>query len=153
MSTAVAARPADATEAHVFHSAAEMREIFDSVLSAVNSDERAGALLQATGMRMRVECPDVKATVQIVASDDDGSFIEWRFDRRGGAKPKLVLTMDSEVANEWLQGRESVPMAIAHRRMKCSGEARFALLYLPAMKLIAGPYRRLVKARYPHLAL
>jgi hypothetical protein len=37
--------------------------------------------------------------------------------------------------------------------MTCSGEARSALLYLPALKLVAGPYRRVVSSAYPHLAL
>src|SRR5215211_198660 len=136
-----------------FRSAAEMREVLDRALAAVNEDERAGSLLQATGMRLRVECPDVGGLIQVAASDDPDSFIEWRFDRRARWKPKLTLTMDSDVANEWLQGRESVPMAIAHRRMTFSGEARSALLYLPAVKLISVPYRRVVSSAFPHLAL
>lgn len=156
MSVAVATRPKRAskrtTQGEAFRSAAEMREVLDRVLAAVNGDERLGPLLQATRLQLAIVCPDVKGVVQVAASDEPGSYICWRFDRRGGQKPNLVLTMDSAVANEWLQGGESVPMAIAHRRMKCSGDARYALLYLPAVKLIAGPYRRLVRSQYPHLA-
>ena len=130
-----------------------MREVLDRTLSAVNEDDRAGSLLQAAGIRLRIECPDVSGLVQVAASDSPDGFIVWRFDRRAPWKPKLIMTMDSEVANEWLQGKVSVPMAIAHRRMACSGEARSALLYLPALKLIAGPYRRVVSSAFPHLAL
>ena len=44
-------------------------------------------------------------------------------------------------------------MAIARGQVQCAGDARSALLYLPAAKLITDPYRRLVAAEYSHLAL
>ena len=37
--------------------------------------------------------------------------------------------------------------------MKSVGEARWALLYLPAVKLISAAYTRVVDSGYPHLAL
>jgi hypothetical protein len=61
--------------------------------------------------------------------------------------------MDSEVANAWLQGRESVPVAIARRRMKYTGNARDALRYLPVLKVISERYRKVVRSDYPHLAI
>jgi hypothetical protein len=61
--------------------------------------------------------------------------------------------MDSDVANGWLQGAESVPVAIARGEISCSGDARCALLYLPAVKLLHEPYRKLLRERYPHLLL
>ena len=156
MATAVASRPKTKPRTgreHGFRSAAEMREVLDRTLTEVNGDQRVGPLLQATGLRLRIECPDVNGVLQVVASRDPDSYLEWRFDRRGASKPRLVLTMDSDVANEWLQGRVSVPIAIAHGRMKSAGEARWALLYLPAVKLISGAYTRVVDSGYPHLVL
>jgi len=139
--------------AHAFRSADELHEVFARLFETLNRDDRVGPLLQAARLRMRIVCPDVRGVIQVWPGEDSGAYLEWRFDRRGGVKPQLELTMDSDVLNEWMQGRESVPMAIAHRRMKCSGEARVALLYLPAVKLIAGPYRRLIKSAYAHLVL
>lgn len=155
MAVAVATRPAAsrASGRRAFRSAAELREVFTRLLGDINADDRVGPLLAATRLRLRIVCPDVKGVVAVWADGDRDAYVEWRFDRRGGVKPKLELTMDSDVLNEWLQGRESVPMAIAHRRMRCSGDARVALLYLPVLKLMAGPYRRLVESGYPHLAL
>jgi hypothetical protein len=156
MATAVASSTKTKVEApagHGFQSAAEMREVLDRTLTAVNGDQRVGPLLQASGVRLRIECPDVHGVLQVFASRDSDSYLEWRFDRRGAGKPRLVLTMNSDVANEWLQGRLSVPIAIAHGRMKSAGEARWALLYLPAVKLISGAYTRVVDSGYPHLAL
>jgi hypothetical protein len=136
-----------------FRSADEMREVLDAALTAVNADRTSGSLLNATGLRLRLECPDLGVVLNLAASDGPDSFIEWRFDDDVPWKPKLELKMDSEIANGWLQGKESIPVAIARGRVRNAGDARCALLYLPAAKLIQDPYRRLVRRRYRHLAL
>ena len=46
-----------------------------------------------------------------------------------------------------------MPVAIARRRMKYSGNARDALRYLPVLKLISERYRKVVRSDYPHLAI
>jgi hypothetical protein len=150
MATAAATR---ARGGRRFRSAEEMREVLDRVLTVVNRDENAGPLLQATGMRFRLRCPELKLVLSIAASERSGSYIEWSFSGSVGWKPRLELTMGSEVANRYLQGAESVPIAIARGRIRCSGESRSVLLYLPAARLIQRPYKRLVRAEYPHLAL
>jgi hypothetical protein len=134
-----------------FRSAEEMREILDRVLSAVDADEDAGPLLRATGMRLSLICPDLDLAVNIAASDDPDSCIEWSFSDSPQWKPKLELTMSSSVANAYLQGATSVPVAIARGEIRCSGDARAALHYLPAARLITGPYRELVASDYEHL--
>ena len=48
--------------------------------------------------------------------------------------------MTAEVANRYLQGRESLAIAIARGQVGCRGVAD-ALLYLPAARLICEPYR------------
>jgi hypothetical protein len=136
-----------------FRSREEFREVLDAALAAVNADRGAGSLLNATRLRLRLECPDLGVVLNLAASDRPDSFIEWRFDDGVAWKPKLELKMDSEVANAWLQGKESIPIAIARGRVANAGDARCALLYLPAIKLIREPYQRLVRKRYRHLAL
>jgi hypothetical protein len=136
-----------------FRSAAEMREILDRVLTRVDADEQAGPLLRATGMRLRLRCPDLDLAVNIAASNDPDRCIEWTFADRRPWEPRLELIMSSAVANAYLQGAASVPVAIARGEIRCSGDARAALHYLPAAKLITGPYRELVAAEYPHLAV
>jgi hypothetical protein len=136
-----------------FRSAAEMREILDRVLTQVDADEKAGPLLRATHMRLTLRCPDLDLAVNIAASQDAERCIEWTFSGRAPWEPKLELTMSSAVANAYLQGAASVPVAIARGEIRCSGDARAALLYLPAAKLITGPYRDLVATEYAHLAI
>ena len=153
MGAATATRSHDRARRHAFRSAREMREVLDRTFAKVNEDDRMGPLLRAMGLDLGVECPDVRLRVLVAASERPDTWIEWSFDRDPGRDPKFLLMMNSEVANRWLQGRESVAMAIAHRRMKCIGDARSALRYLPAVKLISAPYRRIVRAGYPHLTL
>lgn len=136
-----------------FRSSEEMREILDRVLAEVNEDERAGPLLRATRMRLRLRCPDLGLAVNIAASEDPDSCVEWSFSERAPWEPKLELAMDSAVANAYLQGKASVPIAIARGQIQCTGDARAALLYLPAAKLITHPYKELVAAEYSHLVV
>jgi hypothetical protein len=136
-----------------FRSAEEFRDVLDAALAAVNADRTAGSLLNATKLRLRLEVPDLGVVLNLAASDRPDSFIEWRFDDDVSWRPKLELKMDSEVANAWLQGKESIAVAIARGRVRNAGEARCALLYLPATKLIQEQYRRLVRKRHRHLAL
>ncbi len=57
--------------------------------------------------------------------------------------------MDSEVANAYLQGGESLAVGIARRRVRFGGAAGAALRYLPALRLICAHYRRIVKRLPP----
>jgi hypothetical protein len=157
MTPVVATRPRSRTREiaaeHDFRSAAELREVLDRTFEAVDRNATAGTRLRAAGLNIRVEVTDLKEVVSVRASDEPGHYIQWRFDRRGRPKPRLVLSMGSETANAWLQGRESIPMALARRRMKCVGNARDALRYLPVLKVISERYRKIVRSDYPHLAI
>ena len=132
-----------------FRSAEEMREILDRALSAANADEEAGPLLRATGMRLRLICPDLDLTVNVAASDDPDSCIEWSFSDVPSGSRSSSWTMSSSVANA-SKGRRA-PVAIARGEIRCSGAARAALHYLPAARLITGPYRELVATEFQHL--
>jgi hypothetical protein len=142
-----------ASERTGFDSAQELREVLEEVLTELDRDEISGPLLRATGLRLRFEFPDVGLVLNTAAADDPHHHIQWRFSEQAGWKPGLELTMDSEVANRFLQGKESLPIAIARRQVQCRGESRLALLFLPALGLIVEPYRRAIRERHPELAL
>jgi hypothetical protein len=133
-------------------SAEEMREVLGRALRELDADQHAGPLLRAAGLSLRLEMTDIDLVVRVAASDEGEHHLKWSF----GDPPepaKLVLRMDSATANAYLQGEESLAIAIARGKVRTSGESRTALLYLPAMRLVVEPYRRLVKERYPHLSL
>ena len=136
-----------------FRSAAEAREVLDAMFRMVNDDERIGALLRATRLRIRYELTDLELVVNVATAEGMDENIRWAFSDDGDWTPKLSLSMDSATANAYLQGRTSLPIAIARGRVRCSGDTRTTLLYLPANRLVVEPYRRIVRDRYPHLAL
>jgi hypothetical protein len=134
-------------------SRAEFRELLDRALTEVDGDTRAGTLLRATGLRLRFEFPDLALVLNVAATEEGEHHLRWAFADSAEWQPKLELRMDSAVANGYLQGRESLAIAIARRQVRCSGEARIALLYVPAIRLLCGPYRRIVESDYSYLAL
>lgn len=152
MSSAVAVRRARAGKPAV-RSGAEFRELLERVLAEVDADERTGSLLRAAGLAVRFEFTDLGMVLNVAASDDPDHHLRWEFSDRVDWSEKLELKMDSETANSYLQGRESLAVAIARGRVRCRGESRVALLYLPAIRLLCEPYRGVVTDEFPHLAI
>jgi hypothetical protein len=145
---------AEARKKHVDRlTQAEFRGLLDDVLRAVDDDERAGAALEATDLRIRFEFPDLALVLQVAASDDPDRYLEWSFDDDPSWQPRLEIEMDSAVANGYLQGKDSIAVALARGKVRCRGESRFALLYLPAIRLLVGPYRRLITTEHPSLVV
>jgi hypothetical protein len=131
----------------------ELRAALDRTLRDLDDDHTRGPLLRATGVRMRLEFPDVGLVLNVAASEEPGRHLRWSFDPGVDWEPKLELTMDSETANGYLQGRESLAIAIARGRVRFRGDSRATVLFLPAVRLIVDPYKRVVSQDYPHLAL
>jgi hypothetical protein len=61
------------------------------------------------------------------------------------------MSMSSETANKYFQGKENVPVALARRRIKAGGDVKAALSLIPVTKPIYPRYTALVEAEYPHL--
>ncbi len=133
-------------------SAAQLRDLLDRALAAVDADDEAGSLLRATGLRARLRVPDLGVSLDVAPSEEGDHHVSWAFDSHRRA-PKVELIMDSRAANAYLQGRESLAIAMARNRIRYRGEARCALRYLPAMRVVVDEYRRLVRDDYPELAV
>jgi hypothetical protein len=134
-------------------SADQLRELLDETLREVDADERAGSLLRAAGIRMRFRFPDLDMVLNVAPSEEREHHLRWGFSDAGASAPKLDLVMDARVAHAYLQGKESLAIAIARGRVRASGDARCALVYLPALRLVVERYRGLVAERHPELAL
>jgi len=132
-------------------SVTEFRELLDEALSELDTDEKTGPLLRAAGLRMRFDFPDLGMVLNVATSEEPGHHLRWEFSDAVDWEPKLTFSMDSQIANAYLQGKESLAIAIARGRVRYKGDTRCALLYVPALRLVVGPYRRLVRREYPHL--
>jgi hypothetical protein len=135
-----------------FESARELREVMDEVFSMMNSDPEMGPKLRDADCPQRFEFSDYDLVVNIRATreGEDGNLVwEWSDDVEW--KPKVEMTMSSEVANRYFQGKENVPMAVARRRIKAGGDLKAALALIPITKPIYEQYRGYVERERPHL--
>ena len=133
----------------------ELRELIEHALGDLDIDERRGALLRATGLQVRLEVTDLDLVLRVRASDDVAHHLSWAFagDEDAVGPAGLTLAMDSATANAYLQGRASLPVAMARGQVRCSGDLSRALVYLPALHLLVEPYRAWMTKLHPHLAV
>src|SRR6188472_4383551 len=87
---------------------AELRPLLDETLADLDADDRAGSLLRAAGLRLRFQFPDLGMVLNVAPSEEAGHHLRWSFSDAGDWEPKLELVMDSQVANAYLQGQESL---------------------------------------------
>jgi hypothetical protein len=135
-----------------FKSPAEFREVMDQVFGLMSTDPDMGPKLHEADTPQRFEFPDVDmvATIRAAATVKGGQHLEWTW-VDGEWDYDVEMTMDSDVANRYFQGRENVAMAIARRRIKAGGNVKKALAILPITKPVFEMYRELLQKEHPHL--
>ena len=135
-----------------FSSEDEFVEVIDAVFSMMDEDPEMGPKLRDADVPQRFEFTDVDMVVNIRAAEggEDGN-LHWEWTDDVDWEPKVRMTMSSETANRYFQGKENVAMAIARRRIKAGGDVKAALSLIPITKPVYGRYRALVEAEYPHL--
>jgi len=135
-----------------FESAKQFREVIDKVFEIMSTDPEMGPKLREAETPQRFEFPDVDLVVNITYSDgDEGQNLRWEWTDEVPWEPEVKMTMDSDVANRYFQGKENVAMAIPRRRIKASGNFGKALALIPITKPVYARYRELLEREYPHL--
>ena len=137
-----------------FRSSEEFREVMDKVFGLMDADPDMGPKLKAADVPQRFEFSDVDMVVNIRAAEggEDGN-LHWEWTDDVDWDAKVRMTMSSETANKYFQGKENVAMAIARRRIKAGGDVKAALSLIPVTKPVYAQYTALVEAEYPHLRL
>ena len=138
-----------------FRSADEFREVLDKTFGIMSTDPEMGPRLRDAETPQRFEFPDLDLVVNITFAPEvkDGQNLRWEWSDDVGWEPEVEMTMDSDVANRYFQGKENIAMAIARRRIKSSGNVKKALALVPITKPVFARYRAMVEAEYPHLAV
>jgi hypothetical protein len=135
-----------------FESAKELRQVMDQIFSMMDADPDMGPKLRDADTPQRFEFSDFDVVVNIRAAragEDGNLYWEWSDDVDW--EPKVQMTMSSEVANRYFQGKENVAVAIARRRIKTGGDVKAALALIPITKPIYAQYRDYVEREKPHL--
>ena len=136
-----------------FKSPAEFREVIDKVFTLMSADPEMGPKLRDARTPQRFEFPDLDMVVNITYAEDGepGRNLRWEWSDDVDWKPDVEMTMDSDIANRYFQGKENIAMAIARRRIKTSGNVKKALALIPITKPVFEQYRGMLERDYRHL--
>jgi hypothetical protein len=136
-----------------FTSSKEFREVIDRTFALMSEDPDMGPKLRDADTPQRFEFTDLDLVVNIRAGGADEPNLAWEWSDEVDWEPKVRMTMSSETANRYFQGKENVAIAIARRRIKAGGDVKAALALIPITKPLYERYRQMIAADYPHLEL
>ena len=135
-----------------FESHTQFREVMDRAFGLMSDDPDMGPRLRAADVPQRFEFPDADLVVNIRAGrTGEGANLHWEWTDEIDWEPRVRMTMSTDTANRYFQGKENVAMAIARRRIKTGGDVRAALEILPLTKPVFPRYAAMIRAEYPHL--
>ena len=134
-----------------FRSTEEFREVLDKTFGLMSTDPEMGPKLRDADTPQRFEFPDLDLVVNVTAGEQENLQWEWSDDVPW--EPEVEMTMDSEIANRYFQGKENIAIALARRRIKSKGNTKKALALIPVTKPLFARYREMVEREYPHLVV
>jgi hypothetical protein len=134
-----------------FKSTSEFREVMDRTFSLMSEDPDMGPKLRDADTPQRFEFTDVDLVVNIRPGGPDENNLAWEWTDEIEWEPKVKMSMSTETANRYFQGKENVAIAIARRRIRAGGDVKAALAILPITKPLFARYRAMIAADYPHL--
>ena len=141
--------------AATFRSRDEFREVMDRIFALMNEDPEMGPKLRDADVPAALRVPRRRPGRQHprgARPGEDGN-LHWEWTDDVDWEPKVRMTMSSETANKYFQGKENVAMAIARRRIKTGGDVKAALELIPITKPVYARYRGMLEDEYPHLVV
>ncbi len=134
-----------------FRSVQEFREVMDRTFTIMRDDPDMGPQLRDADTPQRFEFTDFDLVVNIRAGGSEEPNLAWEWSDEVSWEPKVRMTMSSETANRYFQGKENVAIAIARRKIKAGGDVKAALAIIPITKPLFAHYREMIAEHYPHL--
>jgi hypothetical protein len=123
----------------------------DKTFGLMSDDPDMGPKLRDADTPQRFEFPDLDLVVNVTAGDEENLRWDWTDDVPW--EPEVEMTMDSEIANRYFQGKENIAIAVARRRIRSQGNTKKALALVPVTKPVFAQYREMVEREYPHLVV
>ncbi len=118
----------------------------------MSEDPEIGPRLREADVPQRYEFADFELVLNVRAGrPGEAANLVWEWTDEVDWSPKVRLSMSSQTANRYFQGRENIVYAVTRRRIKTGGDIRAALELVPLIKPIYERYRELVAEQYPHL--
>jgi hypothetical protein len=136
-----------------FKSETEFKEVMDRTFALMRDDAEMGPGLRRADTPQRFEFDDLELVVNIRAGGPEEPNLVWEWSDDVTWEPKVKMTMSSDTANRYFQGRENIAIAIARRRIKAGGDVKAALAIIPITKPLFTRYREMIAADYRHLEI
>ncbi len=123
-----------------FRSRDEFQRVFDRLFETLSKDPEIGPRLRDARSPQRYEFPDLGVTLDVRDADAKhaakGEHLTWVWNKKKAPwKPDVVLSMSSDVANRFFQGRENVPVALVKKTIEVTdGDVSKALDLIPILR-------------------
>jgi len=137
--------------AREFNSPTEFREVMNRTFEMMRDDPEMGPQLRDADTPQRFEFTDLDLVVNIRAGGPEEPNLAWEWSDDVSWEPKVKMTMSSETANRYFQGKENLAIAIARRKIKAGGDVKAALAIIPITKPLFARYRTMIESDYRHL--
>lgn len=130
----------------------EFREVMDAAFALMSDDPEMGASLRDADVPQRFEFEDVDMVCNVrPGTREEGANLHWEWSDEVDWEPRVQMRMSAEVAVRYFQGKENIPVAVARRRIRTTGDFRAAFALIPITKPVFEKFRALLEERYPHL--
>ncbi|GAA4546489.1 SCP2 sterol-binding domain-containing protein [Pseudonocardia xishanensis] len=120
-----------------FRAADEVHQFLGGIFEEALADESIGPKLASTGMSLRMDYTDPDTTVRV-----DFATKEILVGEAAAIDSDASLSMTADTANQYWQGKVSLPLAMARGKVKIGGSASQLLKLAPVAKDL---YPRYVK--------
>jgi hypothetical protein len=140
-----------ADSATAFKSSAEFREVMDRTFHLMSEDPEIGPKMRDADTPQRYDFPDLGMVVNIRSGAPEEPNLVWEWSDEVPWEAKVRMTMSSDTANRYFQGKENLAIAIARRRIKAGGDVKAALAIIPITKPLFAHYRTMIESDYRHL--
>jgi hypothetical protein len=140
-----------ADSATAFKSSAEFREVMDRTFQLMSEDPEIGPKMRDADTPQRYDFPDLEMVVNIRSGSAEEPNLVWEWSDEVSWEAKVRMTMSSDTANRYFQGKENLAIAIARRRIKAGGDVKAALAIIPITKPLFAHYRTMIESDYRHL--
>lgn len=134
-----------------FDSPKEFCTVMEAIFTMMSEDPEMGPKLRDADVPQKFVFDDLDLVVNVRAGGDGEPNLVWEWSEDVAWEPKVSMSMSSQTANKYFQGKENVAIAIARRRIKTGGDVKAALALIPITKPIYARYREWVQDEHPHL--
>lgn len=133
----------------------EVRRLFDRLFTALSRDPEIGPKIRAARTPQRYVFSDFGLVLNVrdapdkLAAKGDNLYWVWG-DKKRQWTPDVSLTMTSDVANRYFQGRENIPLALAKKTILIeTGDIGKVLDLLPIVAPFHKKWVAILKAEGP----